>query len=117
MDFWRALLWGLILVGGAAAVYGFHRLGLWLEERGWLYYKHKKPNSSPASCFLALQKALEPQTQYVLQIKDEKRHRAEEDVAREGDPTASGSGNTSAPDKACRSSPTKPPLPIPNSRR
>ena len=41
--------WGLIVVGGLGAVYGLHRLGLWLEKRGWLFYKHKKPTSSAAT--------------------------------------------------------------------
>jgi hypothetical protein len=85
MDIWRALLWGLVIVGGVAALYGLHRLCLWLERRGLLYYRHKKPSSSAASCLVALQKAFEPQTQNVLQIKDEKRHHSEEEAPSGGD--------------------------------
>jgi len=62
MDLRYVLLWGLIIVCGPVALYGFHRLCLWLENRGWLYYMYKKPSSSPASCFVAMQQVLEPPT-------------------------------------------------------
>jgi hypothetical protein len=86
MNFWNAVLWCLIIVSGLAALYGFHRLALWLEERGWLFYKHKKPTSSAASCFVALQQVLEPPVQHVLHVKEEKRNQAEEGVPGRGDP-------------------------------
>jgi hypothetical protein len=31
------MLCGLIIMGGLAALYGLHRLGLWLEKRGVIY--------------------------------------------------------------------------------
>jgi hypothetical protein len=71
MDLWRVLLWSLIILGSGPTLYGLHRLCLWLEDRGLLYYKHKKPSSSAAGCLVGLQKALEPQAQHVLQIKEE----------------------------------------------
>ncbi len=79
MELGHVLLWSLLIVGGPAALYGFHRLCLWLENHGWLYYLHKKPTSSPASSFVVLQQVLEPPTQHVHQVKEEKRHQAEED--------------------------------------
>jgi hypothetical protein len=85
MDIWRVVLWGLGAVGAVAAVYGLHRLCLWLEERGWLYYLHKKSGGSTAGCLTALQQALEPQTRHVLHVKEERRGRAEEDAPGEGD--------------------------------
>jgi hypothetical protein len=78
MTFSDIVIWGPIIVGGLAALFGLHRLALWLEKRGWLFYKHKKPSSSAASCFVALQQVLEPPIQHVLHVKDEKRHQAEE---------------------------------------
>jgi hypothetical protein len=80
MGLWHVLLWSLIIVGGLAVLYGVHRLCLWLEDRGWLHYKHKKPSSSAASCFVALQQFLEPPTQHVLQVKEEKRQHGDEEV-------------------------------------
>lgn len=63
---------GAVILGVTAALYGLHRLCLWLEERGWLFYLHKKPSSSPASCFAAMQQALEPQIKHVACIKEER---------------------------------------------
>jgi hypothetical protein len=80
MDAGPVLLWGLIIAAGAALVYGLHCLCLWLEKHGWLYYKHKKPTSSAASCFVALQQVLEPPAKHVLQVREEKRHHGEEKV-------------------------------------
>jgi hypothetical protein len=56
-----------------------HRLCQYLEARGWLYYQHKKPSSSPASCFVALQKALEPKSRHVFHVAEAKRLQAEAD--------------------------------------
>jgi hypothetical protein len=72
------LAWGLAIVAGPLALYGLHRLGLWLEERGYIYYWHKQPKGGAASCFVALQKAVEPQVQHVLQVEREKNPRGEE---------------------------------------
>ena len=79
MELGHVLLGSLLIVGGPAALYGFHRLCLSLEKHGWLYYKHKKATGSPASCFVAFQQFLEPPVQHVHQIKEQKRHQVEED--------------------------------------
>jgi hypothetical protein len=62
------LLWALIIAGSFGAIYGLHRLALWMEERGYIYYLHKKPRSSPAGCFVAFQKVVEPRVQHVVQV-------------------------------------------------
>jgi len=74
MDFSSAVLCGLVLVAAGAALYGLHRLCLWLEECGLLYYKHKKPGDNRAGCLLPLHKALEPQTEQVYRVKEAKRN-------------------------------------------
>jgi len=84
MSFWDVVLWCLIIISGLAALYGLHRLCLWLERRGWLFYKHKKPSSSEASCFVALQQVLEPPIQHVLHVKEEKRDHVEEGAPGKG---------------------------------
>ena len=78
MSFWAVAVWSLIIASGVAALYGLHRLALWLEEHGWLFYKHKKPSSSAVSCFVALQQALEPPIQHVLHVNEEKRRHTEQ---------------------------------------
>jgi hypothetical protein len=68
------------LIGIPAALYGLHRLALWLEARGHLYYLHKKPTGSAAGAFVALQRAVEPQARHV-EHADQALHRVEEDEA------------------------------------
>jgi len=79
MTFWHSFLWILIVFGASAALYQLHRLGLWLDERGWLYYKYKKSSRSAGGCFIALEQVLEPPIQHVLHVKEEKRYQAEEE--------------------------------------
>ena len=88
MDPSSALLWGAIVVGAAALIYAIHRLCLWLEKRGWLYYKHKQPGSSPLTCMTGLQEVLEPQTRHVIHVKDEKRVLVDEATPGADDPPA-----------------------------
>jgi hypothetical protein len=90
VNFWNALLWALIIVIGLAALYGLHRLALWLEDRGWLFYKHKKPSSSAVSCFVALQQALEPPIQHVLYVTEQKRRHTEQGEPGQGGPRQVG---------------------------
>jgi hypothetical protein len=41
------------------------------SARGWLFYTRTRPSSSPASCWVALQQALEPGIQHVVHIREE----------------------------------------------
>jgi hypothetical protein len=56
---------------------------LWLEDRGWLYYRKKKPSSSPAGCWVGLQQFIEPGVKHVTQIKQEKPGKGEREAVRE----------------------------------
>jgi len=85
MDLWQLLLWGLVIVAGLAAPYGFFRLCSWLAARDWLYYKHSETGSSPASCFVALQKVIEPPAKHVLEVKEQRRTHAQEDAPGQDD--------------------------------
>ena len=67
------------LLAAIAALYGLHRLCLRLEDRGYIYYRRKRPTGSSAGCLLELQQALEPQTKHVIQVKDEKHLRSSDD--------------------------------------
>jgi hypothetical protein len=72
--------WGILLLflGIAAGLFALDRLALWLEKRGLLYYRNKKPDSSPLSCFVALQQIIEPPAKHVMHIKEQNRHAKEE---------------------------------------
>ena len=53
----------------ALALFLLDRFALWLERRGWLYYRYKKPTSSAAGNMLrALQAIYEPDKQYVIEV-------------------------------------------------
>jgi hypothetical protein len=90
MEWWQGLVGAMLVVAGLGALYGLHRVCLWLEARGLLYYWHKKPSSSAAACFVALQQALEPPTRHVQHVKEEKRHHSEEDGAGQGNAGENG---------------------------
>lgn len=86
MDAWTVLFWTGGMVGGSGALYALHRLALRLEERGHLYYLNKKPSSSAAGCFVAMQRAIEPQVQHVIHVTGESRLHGEEGGSGQGDP-------------------------------
>lgn len=70
--------WWLICVaaglGIGGGLYALHRLCLWLEDAGYLYYVRKKPRGSSGGLgsLVELQKALEPTTRYVVETKEER---------------------------------------------
>ena len=75
-----------VSVGLLVLAYGLHRLALWLERRGWLYYIHRRPS---VSLIAAAGSALDPTIRRILEMKQEE-HRLEEDF----------SGDGSGPDEA-----------------
>jgi hypothetical protein len=78
--------WVLLIALGLGALYGLHRLGLWLEERGYIYYLHKKPKGGGAiGSMVALQRALEPRAEYVIQAEQVNQEIAEEGASGQGD--------------------------------
>jgi hypothetical protein len=79
-----AILLILAVFGGLGALYGLHRLALSLEERGYLYYRHKSSKGGAVGGFVAFQRIIEPQVQHVLKIKEEKQ------ADDEGDPSGRG---------------------------
>jgi hypothetical protein len=77
MNLWTvSLCAGVALVGLGCALYALHRLCLWLEARGHLYYWHKQPDGSAAGCMTAFQEVIEPQVKHVLHVREQKRSRA-----------------------------------------
>lgn len=61
------------LLGIAAALFLLDRLGLWMERRGWIFYRKRKPSGLAPAAFLELQKMVEPTARHVLEIKREPR--------------------------------------------
>jgi hypothetical protein len=66
-----ALLWIVALLIG---IFLLHRLALWAESRGWIYYKHSSSSSTRAgSAMLEVQQLLEPSKRHVIEIKREQK--------------------------------------------
>lgn len=67
----RYALWGLAVLCG---VYGLHRVALFAEGRGWIYYWHKHGGGAAVgNALLQVQAIIEPSKRYVLEerVKDD----------------------------------------------
>jgi hypothetical protein len=66
-----------LAVIAAAIILGFvllHHAALWMERKGWLYYKYNKPSrSSLGNAFLEIQSILEPDKKHMVEIKKEQK--------------------------------------------
>jgi hypothetical protein len=78
--------WVVWIIGIPATLYSLHRLALWLEERGHLYYLHKKSSGSAAGAFVAMQRAIEPQSQHVEHVRHVEQRVEEDEAAGSGVP-------------------------------
>lgn len=78
----------VLLVLLPPALYALHRLALWMEGRGWIYYKTSGSSSTKTNAFLSLQALIEPSKQYVV----------EERIHQEDDSVDAPSGAPPAPD-------------------
>jgi hypothetical protein len=83
MAFWHWVAGAVVVLGLLVALFYFDRFCLWLEDRGWLYYRKKKPTSSSGSVFVALQQFIEPRVKHVVQVKQESRSEQDLQAARE----------------------------------
>jgi hypothetical protein len=82
MSVWHWLAGALALAGAVATLYGLDRLGLWLESRGWLYYRHRKPTSSPASAWVALHQLIEPGVRHAREVREQRPAEGDEEASR-----------------------------------
>ncbi len=63
----RPLFWALVVLGALLAL---DRLLLWLESRGWLYYRRNKPRRGAATYHLMeIHTTFEPGFQEVMEAK------------------------------------------------
>ena len=54
----------------ATVLFLLHRLGLWLEARGWLYYRHRNPSGGGAGNALQEFNAfLNPSARQVIEVQ------------------------------------------------
>jgi hypothetical protein len=79
--------WLILAVGAVLVLVGLDRVGLWMERRGWLYYRRVKPSSSSlGNALLELQSILEPSKQHVIEARLEEH----DEQADSGDPPKAG---------------------------
>lgn len=72
----KVIIW---IACGIAVLLLLDRLFLYMEGRGWIYYRKKKPSSSALSnACLEVQQLLEPSKKYVVQIKKDERRDQQE---------------------------------------
>lgn len=67
----------IVAVAIALCLYGLHRLALWAERRGWLYYKNKK--RPPGVGLGLLAPIYNPALQHVIEEGQSQRVRGEQD--------------------------------------
>lgn len=87
----RVLLWIGLAATVALAVYALDRLALWMEERGWLYYRKTKRRTGAdlGNAFLEIQAMVDPGKKHVLEARREEKQEQSES----GDPPESGDGS------------------------
>ena len=76
----RMLLWLTVI---AAVLYTLHRICLWMESRGWIYYRKSGDYATRAgSAMLEVQSLLQPEKKHVIEMKRDQK--AESDAQGEG---------------------------------
>jgi hypothetical protein len=68
-------LWILVVIAGLILL---HRLFLWMETKGWVYYAKKKPQSGWGDVFLG-GNVFDPGVTYLKEARQEKTQEEEED--------------------------------------
>ncbi len=75
------------LLAAALGLYALHRLGLYMEGRGWIYYRKARGSSGAlANAMLEAHKALEPGNAQVIEAR---RYERSDDAA-QGAPPSGG---------------------------
>jgi hypothetical protein len=68
------MLLTLWIAAAALGLFGLHRLALWMESRGWIYYvKTRASGGALGSAFLEIQQIVQPEKKYTLEVKRESR--------------------------------------------
>lgn len=61
-----------VLFAVAALAFVAHRVALWAEARGWIYYLRRRPQSSAlGNAFLEVQALIEPEKRQLVEVRKE----------------------------------------------
>jgi hypothetical protein len=60
----------LVVLALIGLLYVLHRVALWAEGRGWVYYLNSKPsNSALGNAFLEIQSMIEPDKRQLVELR------------------------------------------------
>ena len=83
----RVVMPTLLALAVVAASYGLHRLALWAEARGFVYYRRRRGSSGAlGNALLEVQSIFEPAQRHVIEERVQERSEA----AESGDPPRVG---------------------------
>ena len=79
-----------IILGIAVALLLLDRLLLWMERRGWVYWRKTKRHTGPGvgNALLEIQTMVDPSAKHVLELRRE----VKEDAPEAGDPPSDDEG-------------------------
>ena len=61
---------GAVVVAGIFVLYCLHRLALFAENKGWIYYLHRKPSTSAlGNAFLEVHSLIEPEKRELVEAR------------------------------------------------
>ena len=88
----------LALLGLIAAAFLLDRLGLWMEKRGWIYWRKKKQDTgggggAMAGMLTGFQKIIEPQIEHRQQVMEERNESIGQRLGRGDDIALPDGGN------------------------
>ena len=72
----QTMKWILITLAVAAAPYALHRLAIYLEDRGYIYYRRKRPAAGGSPSYCPFQEMIQPQIRHVIEVEDQCRVRS-----------------------------------------
>lgn len=71
-DTGMSIAWIIIALALLPALYGLHRLGLWMERKGWIYYRIH-PTPGLRGTMSIFQEIVEPEIRHVIEAKDQQK--------------------------------------------
>lgn len=73
----------LVAMAVLTALFLVHRLALWMERRGWIYYR-KRGRASIGNAMMEIQSFYRPSVEHVIELKQDEATAREEDDAGDG---------------------------------
>lgn len=67
-----------VILVAAVGIFGLHRLLLWMERKGWIYYMHIHPTPGIRGVMSTFQQIVEPEVRQVIEAKDQQKAEIDE---------------------------------------